>query len=87
MSWINWGPTLDAMNWSPRLLGWTPSAELSMLLVNPAAREQSAITMGDALVVFCCTQPGMALLSASIVWSLQLVGISLSTCAYIHVSL
>jgi hypothetical protein len=37
-------------------------------------------------VVWVCTQPGMALLTASTVASLQLVGISLSTWETCYVS-
>jgi hypothetical protein len=49
-----------------------------MSFVKPAALEQSAMTTGDSAVVRCCTQPGMALFRASMVGSLQLVGMSLS---------
>jgi hypothetical protein len=74
---ISFGPTACAMNLSPWLLGCTPSPA-SMALVKPAAREQSAMTMGDCVVVCDETQPGIALLTASTVASLQEVGISLS---------
>ena len=78
MNWMSLGPTCWAMNWSPWALGCTPSLASSMALVKPLAREQSAMTMGDCEVVCCWTQPGMALLRASIVASDQLVGINLS---------
>ncbi len=46
--------------------------------MKPAAREQSAMTMGDCDVLCACTQPGIPVLTPSMVASLQLVGISLS---------
>ena len=66
------------MNWSPAEFGCTPSLDSSMALVKPLAREQSAMTMGDCDVEYCDTQPGMALLTFSMVASDQLVGMSLS---------
>lgn len=77
MNSISLGPTCFAINWSPWSLGCTPSLR-SMALVKPAAREQSAMLIGDCDVVCACTQPGMAVLTASTVASLQLVGINLS---------
>lgn len=46
--------------------------------MKPLAREQSAMTMGEVLVDCCDTQPGIALLTASMVASDQDVGMSLS---------
>lgn len=78
MNCTSLGPILSAMNRSPWSLGCTPSL-CSMALVKPAAREQSAMAMGDCEVVCACAHPGMAVFMASMVVSLQLVGMSLST--------
>jgi len=76
ITWIKTGPSCLAMNWSPRLLGCTLSP-CNMALVIPAARETSAMVMGDWAVSCCFTQAGICVLTASMVLSLQLVGMSL----------
>jgi len=74
---INTGPICFAINVSPLSFGCTRSPA-SISLVMPAAREQSATVIGDCGVVFLEAHPGICVFTASMVESLQLVGIILS---------